>query len=254
MGVMEIDAASEQLAQRTGAKAVLALLAGVHVLSPSLYEVTLRGCSAIAGSPGQDLMLTIPDGERNVRRRFSVRSVDVDQDTVTLWIARHDDGVAAQWLAQTTADSPLIVIGPRGKIPLDAMADWHLFVGDVTALGAFYALAQSIDPPGRAIFIVEIDEAADALTATFDPGIGLTGIFIDRDGRARDDATGLLSGLSAFALPPGEGHAYVFGEFSVVRTVRSALEDRGLDPSAISHKAFYRAGRSNQDHGEPQKD
>jgi NADPH-dependent ferric siderophore reductase len=114
-------------------------------------------------------------------------------------------------------------------------------------------MAQSIDPPGRAIFIVEIDDAGDALTAPFDEGIGVTGIFVDRNDRARNDPSGLLSGLAAFAFPPDVGHAYLFGEFSVLKVLRTALVDRGLSDELISLKAFWRVGRANAEHGEPDK-
>jgi hypothetical protein len=114
-------------------------------------------------------------------------------------------------------------------------------------------MAQSIDVPGKAIFIVEIDFADDALSAPFDEGLGVTGIFVDRMGRATSDAEGLLRGLAAFELPPDLGHAYLFGEFHVMRVLESALLDRGLRPEQISHKAFWRSGRSNADHGEPVK-
>jgi NADPH-dependent ferric siderophore reductase len=129
-----------------------------------------------------------------------------------------------------------------------------LFVGDVASLGSFYRMAQSIEVPGRAIFIVELDSPSDALTATFDEALGVTAIFVDRDGRSPDDSAGLMSGLAAFSLPPDEGHAYLFGEFHVMRAVKTALLDRGLRSQQISLKAFYRIGQSNGPNGEPSKD
>ena len=38
-----------------------------------------------------------------------------------------------------------------------------------------------------------------------------------------------------------------------MKAVRAALLDRGLDEDAISMKAFWRVGRNNADHGEPEK-
>jgi NADPH-dependent ferric siderophore reductase len=115
-------------------------------------------------------------------------------------------------------------------------------------------MAESIEVPGRAIFIVEIDESDDALTARPDEGLGVTAIFVDRHGRSNDDPAGLLSGLAAFEFPPDEGHAYIFGEFHVARTIRLALLDRGMESERLSLKAFYRVGRANGANGEPEKD
>jgi NADPH-dependent ferric siderophore reductase len=227
-----------------------------RTLSPSLIEVVLHGDGvALAGVPGNDVMVLVDNGEGTlVRRRYSVRDVDLDADTLSLWISTTHDGPATRFAQALRPGDVLDVVGPRGKIPLDDLADWHLFVGDVSALGAFYRMAHSIEVPGRAIFIIELDDPADALTANFDDGLGVTAIFVDRNGRANDDPTGLLSGLAAFAVPQGEGHAYLFGEFHVVRTMRSALLDRGLDSAIISLKAYYRVGRANGANGEPEKE
>jgi NADPH-dependent ferric siderophore reductase len=165
----------------------------------------------------------------------------------------HHDGPGAHWAANAKIGDTVDLVGPRGKIGLDPMADWHLFMGDITALGSFYRLAESIEVPGRAIFIVEVDTMDEVVTAPFDEGLGVTGIFVERQGRAANDPAGLLGGLAAFAFPPDEGHAYLFGEFAITATVRAALLDRGLAPDAIERKAFWRAGRVNADHGEPDK-
>lgn len=247
------DASSLQLAERLSTSAGVGVVQSARQLSPSLHEIVLSGVSALAGIPGNDVMLEVTHEGRPVRRRYSVRSVDRDADTLTLWITTHHDGAGARLARSVTAGTELDVVGPRGKIGLNEMADWHLFVGDVASLAAFYRLAESIDPPGRAIFIVELDDPADGLTPSLPDGIGVTGIFVDRDGRPRGSAEGLLSGLAAFALPPDDGHAYLFGEFGAMNVVRRALLDRGLAPESISSKAFWRAGSANADHGEPDK-
>jgi NADPH-dependent ferric siderophore reductase len=145
-------------------------------------------------------------------------------------------------------------VGPRGKIPLDPIADWHLFVGDVASLGSFYRLASSIEVPGRAIFIVELDNAEDAVTTTLPEGLGVTGVFVDRGDRRGGDPGALLNALAAVATPPDEGHAYLFGEFHCIRAVATALSEWGLSDEQISLKAFWRAGRDNGDNGEPPKE
>lgn len=225
-------------------------------LSSSLVEIVLSNdASKLAGVPGNDVMVLVDGGDAtSTRRRFSVRSVDESADTFTLWIATTHDGPGARW-AQTVNEGDVVdIVGPRGKIPLDEVADWHLFVGDVSSLSAFYRMAQSIESPGRAIFIIELDDPSDALTASFDETMGVTAVFVDRNDRAHDDPAGLLSGLAAFALPPGEGHAYLFGEFHVMRALKVVLLDRGLRSEQISLKAYYRIGQANGANGEPSKD
>ena len=250
------DDSSIQLAERLHATAAVCEVVSTTPLSTSVHEVVLRGQAAtLAGAPGSDVMLRFEDEKgRPVRRRYSVRDLDAGADTLTLWLTVDHVGPGSTWVKTTTPGDVIDVIGPRGKIFLDPVADWHLFVGDASGFASFFRLAQSIEVPGRATFIVEIDAPDDALAATFDEGLGVTGIFVDRRGRAPSDPAGLLSGLAAFALPPDLGHAYVFGEFHVARVIQSALLDRGLAATQISHKAFWREGLSNADHGEPVKE
>ena len=247
---------SVDLAARLKVLARSCTVASRTQLSPSIVEVVMRGDAAeLAGVAGNDVMVLVEtDDGSTIRRRYSVRDVDHAADTFSLWISLTHNGPASQWARSAVEGDAVDIVGPRGKIFLDDGADWHLFVGDVSSLGAFYRLAQSIETPGRAIFIVELDDPDDALTTEFDEGLGVTAIFVDRNGRSHDDPAGLLSGLAAFTFPPDEGHAYLFGEFHVMRAVKSALIDGGLDASRISLKAFYRIGQSNGPNGEPSKD
>ena len=220
-----------------------------------MIEIALRGNAlALAGVPGNDDKIRIRDANgRLVSRRYSVRDVDAEKDELTLWVTVDHEGPGSTWVQSAKPGDEIDVIGPRGKIPLDPVADWHLFMGDISALAAAYRMASSIDVPGRAIFIIEIDAPDDAIGTTFDEGLGVTGIFVERRGRDLKDAAGLLSGLAAFELPPDLGHVYLFGEFHVVRTLVAAVTDRGVAAEQISHKPYWRSGLSNAEHGEPDK-
>jgi NADPH-dependent ferric siderophore reductase len=192
--------------------------------------------------------------EHFLRRRYSVRSVDAAAANLTLWVSTTHEGAGARWASQIAVGDGVDMVGPRGKIALNPLADWHLFVGDTTALGAFYRMAESVEPPGQVIFIVEVDHLDDAVTPALADGLGVTAIFVDRAGRLGGDPTGLLRGLATFDTPLGDGQAYVFGELAAGHAVRTALLDRGLSNDQVSLKAFWRAGVHNAEHGEPPKD
>lgn len=246
---------SLELAARLDSHARVCQFVSSRPLSSSIHEVVLAGQAALlCGVPGNDVMVQLTNpADKLVRRRYSVHGVDEELDQFTLWITTAHEGPGSVWARNARPGDDVDIVGPRGKIVLDPEADWHLFMGDITCLGSAYRMGQSIEAPGQVVFIVETDHADDALTMTFDEGIAVTGIFVDRAVRSKDDPAGLLSGLSAFAFPPERGHAYLFGEFHVMRALRVALLDRGLDDESISMKAFWRVGRNNADHGEPEK-
>ena len=249
------DPSSLSLAERLGVQASVAHVVRTTPLSPSLIEVVLAADPALAGLAGNDVMIRTHDDEGvAARRRYSVRHRDDQAGTFSLWVCTNHDGPGATWARTAEAGDAVDVVGPRGKIPLDPLADWHLFIGDTSSLAAFYRLADAIEVPGKAIFIVEVDTMDDAVTARFDEGLGVTGIFVERQGRDYHDPAGLLTGLAAFDFPEHEGHAYVFAEFNVTKALAAALRDRGLSSEQIATKAFYRTGRANAANGEPFKD
>jgi NADPH-dependent ferric siderophore reductase len=247
-----LDPTSIELASRLGITAKVAVVAAAEQISPTLRAITLHGVSELAGVAGNDVMLEVSHNGRPVRRRYSVRSVNTELDEIVLWIATGHQGPGAALAREVQIGDELDVVGPRGKIPLDPMADWHLFIGDASSLAAFYRMAESIEEPGRAVFIVETPHPDDAVTPNLPEGIGATGIFLNQDA-SLSDTSALLHGLAAFAFPPDEGHAYLFGEFKAMKTMRTALLDRGLSNEQISVKAFWRTGSANADHGEPDK-
>lgn len=251
---MAENPSSLEIAESVGANAVVGKVVARNSLSRSVVEVVINVDTTVAGEPGQNVMVLIPLETKSIRRRYSVRSANHDERTITLWIEIGHDGAGSRWARDVKIGDEVDLVGPRGKIFLNKQADWHLFIGDTSSLGAFYSMASAVEPPDKVIFIVECSDATDILTAQFTEGVGVTGIFVDRQSRALDDPSGLLSALASFEIPAGDGHAYLFGEFSVNRVLETALIDRGMIEESISHKAFYRAGRQNRDHGEPEKD
>lgn len=244
------------LARLDGVTAAVLTLVGRRHVSPSLIEVVLAGeVAALAGQPGNDLMLAVPiaGGDGSFRRRYTMRDVAVDEGKITLWIDSTSRGPGSIWAATAPLGSTIEAIGPRGKVVLDELADWHLFIGDTSFLAAAYALASAIEPPGQALFVFEIEDPADEITPALDEGIGVTAVFVERSGRSGNDPAGLLAGLAALELPDDIGAAYVGGELAVVAALRTALTERGFDEDAINAKPYWRLGVANQAHGEPDK-
>jgi NADPH-dependent ferric siderophore reductase len=253
----EPHASSLDFAERVNAFAGVATVMSASDVTPSIRELTLSHplAAQFAGVAGNDIMVLRESDERHTRRRrYSVRAVDVAASTLTLWISHDHRGTGADWAVNANVGDLVDVIGPRGKITLDPLADWHLFVGDLSAVGAFFRMAESVDPPGQVLFVVELPTMADLVVPKLPADVAPTAVFVERLDRTNDDPAALLSALSALDLPEGIGQAYLFGELGVCQSLRVALLDRGLTTEQISLKAFWRSGVGNADHGEPPKD
>ena len=245
------------LARLEGAQAYDLVVAARSALSPALVEVTLRGdIDDLRPLPGNDLMLAVPveGGDGSFRRRYTIRAIDHASSTLTLWIDETAGGPGAGWATSAPLGTTIEAIGPRGQITLDPLADWHLFIGDLSFLAAAYAMAEAIEPPGQAIFLLQVDHPDHLVTPHLDEGIGVTLGVIEREGWGLADPAGLLAGLAALDLPEDEGVVYVGGELRVVAALRTALVDRGFSAERIRSKPYWRDGVSNLAHGEPKKD
>jgi NADPH-dependent ferric siderophore reductase len=222
-------------------------------LTPSMQQVVLSApeLAGFAYRPGQDLMLMVAlDGDRPVRRRYTIRDIDPARRQVTLGIVRHDRGPGERWVAAARPGDEIEGIGPRGKIFAAEGAAWHLFAGDFSALPAYFAMAGSLPPGERATVILEVPgPAAEQYRAT-----AAEVAWLHAGGRPPGDPSALVRALAEVTLPPGAGHAYLAGEAGQVLAMREALAERGLPAERVSPKAYWGLGRANAAHGEPARD
>jgi len=223
-------------------------------LTPVMQQLVLTApeLATFSYRPGQDVMLLVEvkDG-RPVRRRYTIREVDTGRQQLTLGIVRHGDGPGERWLRSVQPGDEVEGIGPRGKIFPAADAAWHLFIGDESALPAFFAMAGSLPAGARATVVLEVPGPQDEQPLTAAAGISLR--WLHRGTRPAGDPAALMAAAAAVPLPPG-GHAYLAGEAKAVLALREVLEGRGMSKEQLSPKAYWGRGRANAEHGEPARE
>src|SRR6185369_9649473 len=96
-----------------------------------------------------------------VRRDYTPRRYDAAAGELTIEFALHGDGPAARWAAQAAPGQRATIGGPRGSfvIPLDY--DWHLLVGDESAMPAIARRLEELPAGATAIVILQVRDAAD---------------------------------------------------------------------------------------------
>jgi NADPH-dependent ferric siderophore reductase len=198
------------------------------------------------------LEVPTPDG-RSFRRRYTIRAFDPSLPSLDLDFVLHGDGPAATWAASAQPGDHIEAIGPRGKVTVDPGADWHLFAGDDSAVPASLAMAESLRSPDAAIVVLEVDAAADQQEARTRDGREVSVQWLHRNGGDPASSANLARALRDVELPAGLGHAYLAGELGVVAEMRRTLLERGLTPEQISAKPYWRVGRANAPHGEPER-
>jgi NADPH-dependent ferric siderophore reductase len=224
-------------------------------VSPSLHQILLTApeLDGFRYEPGQDVMLLVAaDGRRPVRRRYTIRALDRETLTLTLQIVRHGAGPGERWLTAVQPGDTVEGIGPRGKITVFPDADWHLFLGDESAMPAIMAMAEALPGDAEATLVIEVPEPDDEQELLAPARTRLS--WLHRLGRPAGDPDLLAAEAAEAELGQGAGHAYVFGEATVVLRLREILAERGLSENQISPKAYWGRGRANAGHGEPARD
>jgi NADPH-dependent ferric siderophore reductase len=223
--------------------------------SPHLRRITLTApeLAGFSYAPGQDVMLLVAaDGQRPIRRRYTIRSFDPDQLLLTLNIVLHGQGPGERWLRAAQPGDRIEGLGPRGKITTSPTADWHLFMGDESAMSAILAMTESLPETAEATLVIEIPDPDDEEEIFAPASTRVT--WLHRLGGTAGDPALLSAEAAEVELPRGAGHVYLFGEAAVVLALREILGQRGVVADQISPKAYWGRGRANAGHGEPPRD
>jgi NADPH-dependent ferric siderophore reductase len=195
--------------------------------APDLGEMAWR--------PGQDLVLNLPDAPR---RHYTIRGLAGGE--VAIDFVLHGHGAAGKWAETAAPGDRIEALGPRGRTHLTDGGDWRLFVGDETAVPAIAAMAEALPSGARAFALLEIETESERQPVATLGDLAIE--WIVRGGPARPNDL-LLDALRRFTPPPGDGHAYLLGETSAVRSQRHFLLERGWPKERITAEGYWRPGR-----------
>ena len=134
----------------------------------------------------------------------------------------------------------LVFTGPAGGYRPDPDADWHLLVGDESALPAIAASLEAV-PDAAPVVARIVCDGTDHEIPLGSPGI-LDVEWLHRTGDATDEHL-LAESVRQLAFPRGRVHAFVHGEAGETRAVRRhLLGERGVDPTWLSCSPYWRRG------------
>ncbi|GAA0841449.1 siderophore-interacting protein [Streptosporangium amethystogenes subsp. fukuiense] len=279
-------------------------------LSPSFVRVTFGG-EDLAGfaDKGFDqrikVILPLPDGSltplgdgddwyqrwralpqelRNPIRTYTVRAVRPERRELDVDFVLHGEtGPASRWATRATPGDRVVVVGPNAAYPgttggqewaPPAGATHLLLAGDETAVPAITTIAESLSGSVPATVLLEVPEAADALTLDVRPGVRVT--WLPRDGARHGDllVPAVRDALGALAVPAGTApdaaapledvdvdaeilwevpdssttgglYAWLAGEAGMVKLLRRHLvREAGIDRSSVAFMGYWRLGRA----------
>ncbi|MEU8155556.1 siderophore-interacting protein [Micromonospora sp. NPDC048986] len=177
-------------------------------------------------------------------RAYTVRRWDPLSGELTVDVVHHgDEGLAGPWAAALRPGDPVHFVGPGGAYAPSPEADWHLLVGDESALPAIAAALERLPLGAPAHVFVEIADPAEEQKLLSPGAVELT--WLHRGERPVGEA--LVEAVRALEFPAGQVHAFVHGEAAFVRELRRLLRgERGVPLDRLSISGYWRRGMDDE--------
>jgi NADPH-dependent ferric siderophore reductase len=230
-------------------------------ITPRMVRVTLAG-DALAGfggdgpdrrikmffpGPGQERPAVPratsggpvwPAGEaRPAIRTYTVRRFDAHAGELDVDFVLHDGhGPAAAWARDARPGCWVAVSEPGGRYLPDPSAEFHVVIGDESALPAVATVLAALPPGAGATAFLEVADAAEEQRLPGDATVH----WVHRGARAA--GVPLVDAVRATAFPAGRGQAWLAGESAAVKQLREhLLAERGLDRRLVYATGYWRA-------------
>lgn len=185
----------------------------------------------------------LPPEDLPAVRTYTALFPDLGSGTLAIDFVIHGaEGIAGPWAAAATKGDRLMVNGPGGGYRPDPTADWHLLVGDESALPAITAALAELPGDAVARVVALVDSPAHEPDLPLPENGEVT--FVHRSGS--DQGNPLEAAVREMDWLPGRVHAFVHGEAQeVMHGLRPhLLAERGLPRTQVSVSGYWRRGRS----------
>lgn len=176
-----------------------------------------------------------PVGEaRPTIRTYTVRRYDPAAGELDVDFVLHaGHGPAAAWAREAHPGAWVGVSEPGGRYEPDPTADFHVVIGDETALPAVATVLVALPAAPRLVFV----EVADAAEEQHLPGPVR---WVHRADRPAGEP--LTEAVRGATFPAGRGQAWLSGESGCVRDLRRhLLEERRLDRRLVYATGYWRS-------------
>lgn len=178
--------------------------------------------------------------QRPTLRTYTVRRYDADAREITVDFVVHGaQGLAAPWAMRCAPGEQVLARGPGGKWSPAAHADFHLFVGDESAMPAIAAGLEQLDASARGLVVIETEHGTHQLDAPD----GVEVRWAPRDGEPYDEQC--LAHIVA-ALPWstfGDVDVFAHGERGAMKALRAVFKERNVPADRLSISGYWAFGR-----------
>ncbi|MGP9727096.1 siderophore-interacting protein [Glutamicibacter sp. 287] len=191
-----------------------------------------------------ELRERLPGEDMPVRRTYTVRRSDAAAGTIEVdFVVHGSDGLAGPWARDAKIGDSVCFSGPGGMYEPKGEFDFHLLVGDETAIPAIAASLEAMREDMVGQVLIEVEGAGDEIEMRAPRGVDIR--WIHRGAAFTPEASTLESAVRQHPWPGGRVQVFAHGEREVMKALRSYFYDeRGVDRRDMSLSAYWAFGRA----------
>ncbi|MGI5453272.1 siderophore-interacting protein [Streptomyces sp. CA-249302] len=182
----------------------------------------------------------LPREQWPVTRTYTVRAFDPESRELTLdFVVHGDEGLAGPWALRVQPGETVRFMGPGGAYAPSVEADWHLLVGDESALPAIARSLEALPDGVTAHAFVEVSGPEEEQKIDSDVEV----VWLHRGDRPVGEM--LCEAVRELEFPAGRVHAFVHGEAHFVKQLRQLLRvDLQIAREDLSISGYWRLGHN----------
>jgi NADPH-dependent ferric siderophore reductase len=175
-------------------------------------------------------------------RSYTVRYFDKAAGELAIDVVHHGDvGIGGPWALHAKPGDELLLNGPGGAYAPGEEADWHLLVGDESALPAIALTLETIPADAQVRVFLEVDDASEEQPLATKGDAQIRWVH-------RSAGEDLVEAVRSLDFPDGTVQAFVHGEAGFVRQLRRyLLDDRGVRKDLLSISGYWRRGATDEE-------
>lgn len=219
-------------------------------ITPHMVRISLGGEGMNTFPKDQEgayVKLTLGTDERGKPRlrTYTVRAQTHDAIDID-FVIHHDGGPAIQWARESQPGDTIDIRGPGAVKRADPMADWFLFVGDMTALPAISANLENLPVNAKGHAVLEVIDEADRQTLDAPQGIDIQWVINPEPGR---DSQALIDAVRSLPWHTGRPAVWCACEFSTMLQLRNYFRnDQEVDKKDIYISSYWQVDNTEEAH------
>lgn len=205
----------------------------------NMLSITFKGPALedfVSMSFDDHIKFIFPDATgESIRRDYTPTAHDPQRGELTVEFALHAEGAATDWARRANVGAPAVIAGPRGSMIVPMDYDWHLLVGDLSALPAITRRLGELPAGTRVTAIIEINHMGDM--REFETAANVDVKWVSSGAEA-------LDAVRQLQWPAGEGYVWGGGEASTMKQLRELMVEKQHPKDAMRISAYWKPGAS----------